>query len=54
MLAAWGRFVFRHRIAVLLASVVLVVAAGVGLSRGGTLTTGTIRDLEATQAAAVA
>ncbi len=54
MLAAWGLIVFRHRVVVLVCSVVFVALAGVALSRGGKLTTGTIRDLEATQAATLA
>jgi RND superfamily putative drug exporter len=51
MLAAWGRFVFRHRIAVLLGCVAMVAIAVFGLLHGGPLTTGTLGDLESTKAA---
>jgi RND superfamily putative drug exporter len=54
MLAAWGRFVFRHRVLVLLACVVVLVLGAVGLARGGVLTTGTLSDLESTKAAEAA
>src|SRR4051794_37317922 len=51
MLAAWGRFVFRHRIAVLLCCVAVVAIGVFGLYNGGPLTTGTLGDLESTKAA---
>ena len=54
MLAAWGRFVFRHRVVVLVCCVILVAVAAFGLRGGGDLTTGTLRDLESTKAAAAA
>jgi RND superfamily putative drug exporter len=54
MLAAWGRFVFRHRIAVLVCCVAVVAIALFGLDKGGPLTTGTLNDLESTKTAAAA
>ncbi len=54
MLAAWGRFVFRHRVLVLFACVAVLVLGAVGLSHGGVLTTGTLADLESTKAAEAA
>ena len=50
MLAAWGRFVFRHRIAVLLGCIAMVAIAIFGLNEGGPLTTGTLGDLESVKA----
>ena len=50
MLAAWGRFVFRHRVAVIAACVLVLALAAAGLARGGVLTTGALGDLEATRA----
>ncbi len=50
MLAAWGRFVFRNRVVVLVCSVLLVAAAALSLRHGGNLTTGTLADLESTHA----
>jgi uncharacterized membrane protein YdfJ with MMPL/SSD domain len=50
MLAAWGRFVFRHRVAVLVCCVALLAVAGFGFTRGGALTTGELGDLESTHA----
>ncbi len=54
MLAAWGRFVFRHRLVVLVCCLALVAVAAIGLSGGGDLTTGTLGDLESTKAALAA
>jgi len=54
MLAAWGRFVFRHRLGVLACCVLLLVVAAFGLRGGGDLTTGTLADLESTKAALAA
>jgi RND superfamily putative drug exporter len=51
MLAAWGRFVFRHRVLVLALCVLALALGALGLSRGGVLTTGTLADLESTKAA---
>ncbi len=51
MLAAWGRFVFRHRVAVLACCIVALAVGALGLFRGGVLTTGTLADLESTKAA---
>lgn len=39
MFAAWGRFVARHKRSVLFASLLVLVASGVLLARGGTLVT---------------
>jgi RND superfamily putative drug exporter len=52
MLAAWARFVFRWRLAVLGACAVVLAVATFVLSRGGHLTTGTIGDIEAEEEAA--
>lgn len=54
MLAAWGRFVFRHRYFVLLCCAVCVAFGLIGLRDGGPLTTGTLKDLESTKAAEAA
>ncbi len=54
MLAAWGRFVFRNRVLVLVCCALVVALAALGSWRGGTLTTGTLGDLEATKAADLA
>jgi RND superfamily putative drug exporter len=54
MLAAWGRFVFRHRVAMLLGCIAVVAIAVLGLRNGGPLTTGTLGDLESTKAAQAA
>ncbi len=54
MLAAWGRFVFRHRLFVLLCCGVCVAFGLIGLRDGGPLTTGTLKDLESTHAAKAA
>jgi len=54
MLAAWGRFVFRHRVAVLLGCIAVLAISAFGLLHGGPLTTGTLSDLESTKAGHVA
>jgi len=54
MLAGWGRFVFRHRVLVLVCSALLVALAGFAVRHGGLLTTGTLADLESTKAALLA
>ena len=40
MFGRWGRFVYRHRLATLLGSGVVLVASVVFLAMGGTLTSG--------------
>ncbi len=51
MLAAWGRFVFAHRVRVLVICGLFLAVALAVFVRGGTLTTGTIRGIEAQRAA---
>lgn len=50
MFEAWGRFVYRHRKAVLALSALVLLASAAGLWRGGTLTTGAIEGIEADRA----
>ncbi len=48
--AAWGRFVFRRRIAVLVTSVLLLAVSGLLVARGGTLSAVITADVESVRA----
>lgn len=50
LFAAWGRFVFRHRVAVLVASVLALIASAVLVVRGGTLSAVITADVESVRA----
>lgn len=54
MRGAWGRWVYRHRKRVLVASGVVLVAAALSLRAGGALTTGDIEGIEAQRAQTLA
>ncbi len=51
MLERWGRWIYQHRVATLALSAVVLLLSALLLARGGTLSTGTIRGVEADTAA---